>query len=251
MSMNFDSLSIDNLSIFFQIVATSNIPIIITDVDKPDNPAVFINAAFEEVTGYSSPEVLGRNCRFLQSDDTDQQVRISLANAIKEGKSCKELIRNYRKNGELFWNELYIFPIKNSQGHITHYVGIQSDVTELLLTYEDLQEKGLAIENSLDIFIKLKSDGTILEANKACCETFGWTKKELMGNSVYLLVQNHPKNKAYQDFAKFFYAETTSSLTSEHECKNGKIVCIEWTLPSTKGIGRSATEESHENYLDE
>ena len=246
--MNYDSINIDNLSIFFQIVATSNIPIIITDVDQPDNPAVFINAAFEEVTGYSSSEVLGRNCRFLQSDDTDQQVRISLANAIKEGKSCKELIRNYRKNGELFWNELYIFPIKNSQGHITHYVGIQSDVTELLLTYEDLQEKGLAIENSLDIFIKLKSDDTILEVNKACCETFGWTEKELIGNSVYLLVQNHPKNKAYQDFAKFLDAETNSSLTSELKCKNGKIVCIEWTLPSTKGnaillFGRDITEK--------
>ena len=173
MSMNFDSLSIDNLSIFFQIVATSNIPIIITDVDQPDNPAVFINAAFEEVTGYSSPEVLGRNCRFLQSDDRDQQVRISLANAIREGKSCKEIIRNYRKNGELFWNELYLFPIKNSQGHITHYVGIQSDVTELLLTYEDLQEKGLAIENSLDIFIKLKSDGTIQDRNHS---TLGYLK---------------------------------------------------------------------------
>ena len=248
MFMNFDSPSIDNLSILFQIVATSNIPIIITDVDQPDNPAVFINAAFEEVTGYSSSEVLGRNCRFLQSDDRNQQVRISLANAIKEGKSCKELIRNYRKNGELFWNELYIFPIKNSQGHITHYVGIQSDVTELLLTYEDLQEKGLAIENSLDIFIKLKSDDTILEVNKACCETFGWTEKELIGNSVYLLVQNHPKNKAYQDFAKFLDAETNTSLTSELKCKNGKIVCIEWTLPSTTGnsillFGRDITEK--------
>lgn len=248
MSMNLDLTNIDNFSLYFQIVVTSNIPIIITDVRQPDNPVVFINEAFEQVTGYSSTEVLGRNCRFLQGDDKAQQASISMAKAIEEGIPCKELIRNYRKNGELFWNEIYIFPIKNPQGHITHFVGIQSDVTNLLLANEGLHEKNLAIQNSLDIFLKVKNDGTILEANRACYETFGWTVEELIGNSIYVLVPDYLKNKACQDFTKLLDSETPTFLTSELICKHGKIVFIEWTLTVAKGnsihfFGRDSTEK--------
>ncbi|WP_297061090.1 GAF domain-containing protein [Thermosynechococcus sp. M3746_W2019_013] len=111
------------------IVASTN-GIVITDYRQPDNPVIYANPAFERMTGYRAMEVIGKNCRFLQGGDRQQPGLEMLRNAIKKGQSCRVVLRNYRKNGQLFWNELAISPIYNEFGEITHYIGIQSDVTE-------------------------------------------------------------------------------------------------------------------------
>ncbi|WP_374163593.1 PAS domain-containing protein [Arcticibacter sp. MXS-1] len=103
--------------------------IIITDNQLRDNPIIYCNHTFEKMTGYSRHEIIGRNCRFLQMDDREQPERASLRRAVEEGRECLVEIRNYHKNGTLFWNELYIAPIKNKDGIITHFIGIQNDVS--------------------------------------------------------------------------------------------------------------------------
>ncbi|WP_298759222.1 PAS domain S-box protein [uncultured Psychroserpens sp.] len=104
--------------------------IIITDALKPDNPIIYFNSAFQNLTGYSSKEILHHNCRFLQGKDTDQLPLKTLRTAIKKGESCQVTLRNYKKDGTLFWNDLYIMPIINAKGTITHFIGIQNDVTQ-------------------------------------------------------------------------------------------------------------------------
>ncbi|MDP8950098.1 MAG: SpoIIE family protein phosphatase [Actinomycetota bacterium] len=103
--------------------------IVITDAALPDNPIVYVNPAFERTTGYSAKETLGRNCRFLQGDDRDQPVLDELRAALKEGRECRVVLRNYRKDGTSFWNELHVSPVYDEEGMITNFVGVQSDVT--------------------------------------------------------------------------------------------------------------------------
>jgi PAS domain S-box-containing protein len=103
--------------------------LVITDAIDAENPIIYINPAFEALTGYSESEIVGRNCRFLQNDDTDQNSVKSLRDAISEGRPCRVLLRNYRKCGQLFWNELSISPVKDGDGVVTNFIGFQNDVT--------------------------------------------------------------------------------------------------------------------------
>jgi len=107
---------------------------------EPDLPLVYVNPAFEIITGYSIEESLGHNCRFLQRDHNDQPGLTLIREAIQEGREAKAILRNYRKDGTPFWNELSISPIRNHQGHLTHFVGIQQDVTSRVEFEEALRE---------------------------------------------------------------------------------------------------------------
>jgi diguanylate cyclase (GGDEF)-like protein/PAS domain S-box-containing protein len=117
--------------------------VLITDPNRPDNPIVYANPAFERITGYSAEEVIGRNCRFLQRDDRDQPALEEVRTAIREGRDCRVAVRNYRKDGALFWQELSISPVRDDRGRITHFVGIQEDVTERKLAEERLAHLAL------------------------------------------------------------------------------------------------------------
>src|SRR4051812_5764342 len=82
-----------------------------------------------QMTGYDRGEIIGRNCRFLQGEDRGQDARWILKDAVQKGSSVSVELRNYRKDGSLFWNELYMSPVKNSSGVITHFIGVQNDIT--------------------------------------------------------------------------------------------------------------------------
>lgn len=105
--------------------------IIIADVQQPDMPITYSNSAFSRMTGYKKSEILGRNCRFLQNDDRDQAEIKTLAIAIQKGNPCRVTLRNYRKDGSPFWNELTITPLFNKNQRLTHFIGVQNDVTEI------------------------------------------------------------------------------------------------------------------------
>ena len=114
--------------------------ITITDPNLPDDPLVYVNPAFEETTGYAAEEALGRNCRFLQGEDRDQPAIAELRNAVREGRQSTVVLKNYRKDGTLFWNELSIYPVRDEEGSVTNFVGVQNDVTERIRAEEVLAE---------------------------------------------------------------------------------------------------------------
>ena len=103
--------------------------ITISDALQDDCPIIYANPAFERMTGYSVEETIGRNCRFLQSDDRDQPEREIIRNCLREAKRCEVTLRNYRKDGSAFWNRLTISPVRDASGQLSHFIGIQSDVT--------------------------------------------------------------------------------------------------------------------------
>lgn len=104
--------------------------VVICDAKAPDMPAIFINRAFERITGYRADEVLGRNCRFLGGNQDNEAERAGIRQALAHHQEYSMLLRNVRKDGKLFWNQLYIAPVRDARGEVTHYIGIQSDVTE-------------------------------------------------------------------------------------------------------------------------
>jgi diguanylate cyclase (GGDEF)-like protein/PAS domain S-box-containing protein len=111
------------------IAAASN-GIAITDPNQPDNPVIYCNPALERITGYTQEEILGRNLRFLQGPDTDPATISEIRNALKEERECWVVLKNYRKDGSPFWNELTIAPVRDEKGRLTHFIGVQADITQ-------------------------------------------------------------------------------------------------------------------------
>ncbi|MDP2977944.1 MAG: PAS domain S-box protein, partial [Thiobacillus sp.] len=120
----------EKLRMWGRAIESSVNAILITDAEVPGNPLIYTNPAFERITGYSQEEALGRNCNFLQNEDTDQPNIEALRQAIREQREGHAVLRNYRKDGSMFWNELLVAPVRDESGKVTHFIGIQNDVTE-------------------------------------------------------------------------------------------------------------------------
>lgn len=103
--------------------------ICITNPRLPDNPITYVNDAFVEMTGYARHQILGRNCRFLQRDDRDQPGIALIREAIQEETSITTILKNYKRDGSFFWNELTVSPVHDENGRLINYVGIQNDIT--------------------------------------------------------------------------------------------------------------------------
>ncbi|WPF88049.1 EAL domain-containing protein [Cyanobacterium aponinum AL20118] len=110
------------------------------------NPIVFVNKGFENITGYSFEEIKGKNCRFLQKNDCQETEKKIFREAIQNKESQKIVLRNYRKNGEVFWNEVYISPVYNQEGKVINFIGIQNDITDKYITEQKLRKKTAEIE---------------------------------------------------------------------------------------------------------
>ncbi|OLS63692.1 hybrid sensor histidine kinase/response regulator [Pseudomonas putida] len=115
--------------IFFAAVETTRMPMIVTDPNAPDNPIIFANQAFLDMTGYVSAEIVGRNCRFLQGPDTDPEVVDAIRDAVEGRYDFSTEILNYRKDGSSFWNALFISPIFNEKGELIYFFASQLDVS--------------------------------------------------------------------------------------------------------------------------
>ena len=111
----------------------SSISFTISDPHQPDHPLVWVNPAFERTTGYRVDDVVGRNCRFLQGPETDREEVARIRAALQAGESVASELLNYRADGTAFWNALAISPVLDGEGRLTHFVGVQADVTVRVL----------------------------------------------------------------------------------------------------------------------
>jgi len=125
------SLTPDQKRILLQKAANaSSEGITISSMTEPDQPLIFVSEGFLNMTGYSRDEVIGKNCRFLQGLDTNESDVDQLRTAISNGVACTVELLNYSKNGTPFWNRLSITPIRDDNNRLTHYVGIQSNISK-------------------------------------------------------------------------------------------------------------------------
>jgi len=105
---------------------------VLVDALAADYPVVYVNPGFEALSGYTAADLLGKNLRLLQGDDRDQDARNRLREALKAGESCRVLLRNYRKDGSLFWNEMTVQPIKDEEGRVAYFAGHHRDAGDRL-----------------------------------------------------------------------------------------------------------------------
>ena len=123
----------------------------LADPDMEDLPLVYANKAFAAMTGYTQEETIGKNCRFLQGTDREQEERSQIRAAITNKEPIEVTLRNYRKNGELFYNHLKIIPLFDSHGKVLYYLGVQYDITTQVLEekeIERLSERLASLTNS-------------------------------------------------------------------------------------------------------
>ena len=168
------------------VEASSN-GIVITDPKLPDNPIVYVNPAFERISGYALEEVRGINCRFLQGDEGDQAALDELRAALREERECRVVLRNFHKDGTLFWNELHVSPVHDEGGRLTNFVGVQNDITERRRIEEVLRESEerfrATFEHAAVGAAQVGIDGRWLRVNRRLCEIVGYTEEELLGKT--------------------------------------------------------------------
>jgi sigma-B regulation protein RsbU (phosphoserine phosphatase) len=128
----------------------------IADARLPDRPLIYANEGFERMTGYSAADVMGRNCRFLQGPDTDPGAMAEIRSALAECRECVVEILNYRKDGTTFWNRLSITPVKDGAGEVTHFIGVQSDVTARRVAEDGLRRSKEALEHDLRLAARVQ-----------------------------------------------------------------------------------------------
>jgi PAS domain S-box-containing protein len=196
-----------NFALLKLVLDASISGVILTDNRLPDNPIFYCNRSFEKLTGYHRSEIIGHNCRFLQKDERNQEERLIIKNAVKNGDSCVVEIRNYKKDGTLFYNELYISPVKDDRGEIIYFMGFQNDVSrrkkaETALAYQqELMEKRIEErtkslkenENFLESIVQtvreslivLDPNLNVLRVNEHFIKTFKVTYEDTEGRQLF------------------------------------------------------------------
>ncbi|MEM1172100.1 MAG: EAL domain-containing protein, partial [Cyanobacteria bacterium P01_H01_bin.35] len=136
----------ERLQLMKRAIDSSNNGIVITDATQADNPIVYFNPSFQRLTGYETEELMGKNCRFLQGKLRYQPAVSKLKDSILQGQECHVILQNFRKDGTEFWNEVFIAPVYNSLNHLTHFIGIQNNITERFRWEAELFIKTQALE---------------------------------------------------------------------------------------------------------
>ena len=118
------------LWLYDRAIAATSTGVTISDATDPEHPIIYCNPAFESMTGYRREEILGKNCQFLQGSDTDPVAVEIIRNALQTKSECKVILKNYRKDGTTFWNCFSISPVRDRTGKLTHFIGVQRDITQ-------------------------------------------------------------------------------------------------------------------------
>ena len=190
--------------------------IIITDARQTDNPIIYFNSAFEKLTGYSKDEILNKNCRFLQGNDKDQKELDKLRKAIKNHDSCLVTLRNYKKDGTLFWNDLYITPITNKRGIVTNFIGIQNDVTMRIRAEEEKNHLATIFNDSLnEIYVFDAETLKFINVNRGALKNIGYTIKELTTMTPIDLKLNMDESFFRNTYAKPLLSQSTEHIEFE------------------------------------
>ena len=127
------------------MIDASNDGIVVAEQEGDDTILIYVNPAFERLTGFDANDVLYRDCRFLQGDDRDQPARALIRQALESGQPCREILRNYRKDGSAFWNELSITPVFNEADQLTYFIGVQKDVSRQV----EAEQRVIELERAL------------------------------------------------------------------------------------------------------
>jgi PAS domain S-box-containing protein len=161
------------LELYERAVDGAGIGISIADANEDDLPLVYVNEGFLEITGYDREEVIGRNCRFLQGENTEESTVEKMRSALVDERPVSVEVRNYRKSDEQFWNALDIMPVRDEDGEVTHFLGFQRDVTERKQRERLLEQYERVFQSVEDPILIMDERNRIIETNASAEDAFG------------------------------------------------------------------------------
>ena len=217
----------ENLRLLERAIDSSKNGIVISDPNQPDNPVIYVNKAFIQITGYDHDEVIGKNCRYLQNDDKAQPELTKIRESIKKGKEVSVVVRNYRKDGSLFWNQLNISPVFDREGHLSNFIGVLNDITERKVTEDSLIEITKGVSGTLfkDFYFALAKylasylqvDYVMIgEVEDGCIKTKAFLEDGIALQNFEFQIQGTPVEKALQSGAPVLF----ENLSTEQFRKN-------------------------------
>jgi PAS domain S-box-containing protein len=189
-----------------RVMDKAPVGITIADADQQDNPLIYVNDAFEQLTGYAAEDALGRNCRFLQGPETDPDAVAAMREAIAADEPVTVELRNYRQDGTEFWNRVTVAPIRDDTGAVTHYVGFQSDVTDRKEAQQMLRRFREGIEAAGHAVYMTDPDGTIEYVNPAFERITGYSADDAIGRNPRILKSGEMSDSYYERLWKTLQA---------------------------------------------
>ncbi len=214
--------------LYERALASTSTGVAISDMRQPGQPIVYCNRAFETITGYPSHEVLGRNCRFLQGEETDPATVAQLRAAIAAGEECQVILKNYRRDGTPFWNELTISPIRDEQGTLTHYVGVQNDITQRRQDEEVRRLMQFTVERAADAAFFIDADARITYANQAACRLLNYERDQLIGLTIPDIAPDYSL-AAWQTHWQTLRQQGSLTFEAENRTRDGRPIPVEIT----------------------
>ena len=206
----------------------------IADATHPDLPLVYVNPAFEEITGYSASELLGRNSRFLQGKDRNQPELVEIRTCLREGRPWKATLRNYRKDGSLFWNRIKISPILDKEGKLTHFLGIINDITERKRADDHLRLISSVFHHADEGILITDKNASIIEVNPAFSRITGYAHEEVLGKTPRILHSGRQDKAFYEAMWREILENGQWSGEVWNRRKNGEIYPERLTLSAVK-----------------
>jgi PAS domain S-box-containing protein len=192
------------------------------------------------MTGYSAREALGRNCRFLQGDDREQPALEELRTALRNGSQCRVTVKNYKKDGTPFWNELSISPVRDEGGRLLNFVGVQNDVTERQRAEEalrDSEERYRALyEDNPTMYFTLDEGGTVLSVNQFGAAQLGYAPEELVGQPVLDVFHEEDRESVSRYLGACLRApEQSGSWEARKQRKDGSTLWVRENVRVVRG----------------
>ncbi len=237
----------EKLHLMQHAIDSSSNGIVITGLADTDYDIIYANEAFLRITGYSMQELLGHNCRIMQNNDRDQSDISELRTALQSNRDAHAILRNYRKDGSLSWNEIYISPIHDQQGRITHYVGVLNDVThrvemEYALSKSEARMRSV-FNNVSDGIIIIDENGIIEKLNPSAEKLFGYLAEELTGRNINKLMPEPERSRHDAYLADYLSSGKAKILDTRREVsglkKDGSV------FPMELGVSEFYVDQRH------
>ena len=210
----------------------------VADVTLDDEPLIYVNDGFGDITGYPRDEVLGQNCRFLQGDGTRDEPVAKMRAAIDAEQSVTVELRNYRKDGTEFWNRVTLSPVENSDGTVTHYLGFQQNISEMKTHQRELLLFETYAEQADSVLFITDAEGVIEYVNPAFERTTGYSAAEAIGQTPRILDSGDQDEASYEKFWETITTGETREAEIVHQTKAGeRYETIQRVTPIEDGRG--------------
>jgi len=240
-------------------VSNVNHAIVITEAEPIENPGpriLYVNESFTETTGYTMDDVIGKSPRIFQGEKTDQTTLKEIRQALKKWQPIKCEVLNYKKNGEEFWVELDIQPVKNEKGWYTHWVSVQRDITKLKIAELQLKESELKmrqlIDDSPDLIQSIGLQGEIIFTNSTWRKLLGYTEQEIKELNIFSIIDETCHESCMKEFQQIMFGQPIHNVETIFKTKYGnKVFLIGNAFPKfidgrvigTQGFFKDITEQ--------